>query len=131
MIQQLLNTIQNNTDKKVIITDYLQDNDMQIACHEDSLNKIKNRLLEIKATLKRNDDFINGRIPTEQLHREFCSKDYKAYLVTGAEYSMLVNEFYQLRNEYIMILDDIQNIKDDVSSVLNTLRDNNIVYCRL
>ena len=131
MIQQLLETIQNNTDKKVIITDYLQDKDMQIACHEDSLNKIKNRLLEIKATLKREHDFSNGLISTEQLHAEFTSKNYQGYLLSENEYNILVNEFYKLRNEYIMILDDIENIKDDVSSVLDTLRENNIVYCRL
>ena len=131
MITELLNTIQNNTDKKMMLSDYLMEQDMKIACHEDSLNKIKTRLLEIKATLKREHDFSNGLIPTEQLHREFCSKEYKSYLLSENEYNILVNEFYKLRNEYIMILDDIENIKDDVSEMLSKLRENNIIYCLL
>lgn len=131
MITELLNTIQNNTDKKMMLSDYLTDNEIKISCYKDKLNNIKNRLLDIKTTLKRNDDFLNGLIPTEQLHAEFTSKNYKSYLLSENEYNILVNEFYKLRNEYIMILDDIENIKDDVSSMLNKLRENNIVYCLL
>lgn len=131
MILELLNTIQNNTDKKQLLTDFIQDKDMQIACLESELNNIKSKLLKIKATLKRNDNFLNGNISTEQLHAEFTSKNYKGYLLSENEYNILVNEFYKLRNEYIMILDDIENIKDDVSEMLNKLRDNNIIYCLL
>ena len=131
MIQQLLNTIQNNIDKKMMLSDYLTDNEIKIACLEDKLNNIKTRLLEIKATLKRDNDFSNGLIPTEQLHREFCSKEYKSYLLSRVEYNDLITEFYELRNDYLMALDTIENIKDDVSEMLNKLRDNNIVYCRL
>ena len=131
MIQQLLNTIQSNTDKKMMLSDYLTDNEIKISCYKDKLNNIKSQLLDIKTTLKRNDDFLSGNIPPEQLHAEFTSKNYKGYLLSENEYNILVNEFYKLRNEYIMILDDIENIKDDVSSMLNKLRDSNIVYCRL
>lgn len=131
MMQQLLNTIQNNTDKKMLLSDYLAENEIKISYYKDKLNNIKNRLIEIKTTLKRDNEFISGRIPPEQLHAEFTSKNYQGYLLSENEYNILVNEFYKLRNEYIMILDDIENIKDDVSSMLSKLRENDIVYCRL
>lgn len=131
MIQQLLNTIQNNTDKKMMLSDYLTDNEIKIACLEDKLNTIKTRLIEIKARLKRENDFRNGLISTEQLHAEFTSKNYQGYLLSEREYNDLITEFYTLRNDYIMALDTIENIKDDVSEMLNKLRDNNIVYCQL